>query len=133
MPRFASADRPADDHALDEGVASERVLREEEPVVLEADADARRAVAQDGPAALLLAHVHERAGEQDRAFAEALDAYKKGRFRYLDVLDAQRTLFELRANYVESLADYHMARIAIEEATAHPLHTGDTAAQENVR
>ena len=68
-----------------------------------------------------------------RAFAEALDAYKKGRFRYLDVLDAQRTLFELRANYVESLADYHMARIAIEEATAHPLHTGDTAAQENVR
>jgi cobalt-zinc-cadmium efflux system outer membrane protein len=39
----------------------------------------------------------------------ALDAYRKGLFRYLEVLDAQRTLFELRADRLEVLAAYHSA------------------------
>lgn len=68
-----------------------------------------------------------------RAFEEARAAYGKGRFRYLDVLDAQRTLFELRARYVDTLADYHLARIAIEAATAHPLREGGHVAKENLR
>lgn len=37
--------------------------------------------------------------------------YARGLFRYLEVLDAQRTLFELRANYVTALADYHQTRV----------------------
>ncbi len=47
-------------------------------------------------------------------FAGARDAYAKGLFRYLEVLDAQRTLFELRSQYLEALATYHRARADVE-------------------
>ncbi len=39
--------------------------------------------------------------------------YARGLFRYLEVLDAQRTLFDLRADYVTALADYHQARVDV--------------------
>jgi cobalt-zinc-cadmium efflux system outer membrane protein len=56
-----------------------------------------------------------------QAFAGVRDAYRKGLFRYLDVLDAQRTLFELRAQYLEALSTYHQARADIERLTGTPL------------
>jgi cobalt-zinc-cadmium efflux system outer membrane protein len=40
-------------------------------------------------------------------FRGAQDAYARGLFRYLEVLDAQRTLFQLRATYVDALLAYH--------------------------
>ena len=33
---------------------------------------------------------------------------------YLNVLDAQRTLFHVKNEYIESLADYHTAKTDIE-------------------
>ncbi|MHC5060254.1 MAG: TolC family protein [Planctomycetota bacterium] len=44
-------------------------------------------------------------------------AYSQGKADYLNVLDAQRTLFEVRNSYIESLAAYHTARIDIERFT----------------
>lgn len=35
------------------------------------------------------------------------EGYQMGKFDFLDVLDAQRTLFEVRSRYLESLAEYH--------------------------
>lgn len=41
-------------------------------------------------------------------FRGAQDAYARGLFRYIEVLDAQRTLFQLRATYVDALLAYHI-------------------------
>jgi len=47
--------------------------------------------------------------EARRAYEGAKDAYIRGLFRYLEVLDAQRTLFELRSDYLNVLASYYEA------------------------
>ena len=44
-----------------------------------------------------------------RAHEGALDAYSKGLFRYLEVLDTQRTMYELRVAYYGTLTTYHRA------------------------
>lgn len=44
------------------------------------------------------------------AFDAATEGYRQGKFSYLDVLDAQRTFFEVRKQYIEVLADYHRTR-----------------------
>ena len=41
-------------------------------------------------------------------------AYQEGKVDYLNVLDAQRTLFDVKSEYIESLAAYHTAKTDIE-------------------
>lgn len=48
------------------------------------------------------------------AFDAARDGYEQGKFGYLDVLDAQRTLFETNSRYVGALAKYHRAVAVVE-------------------
>lgn len=55
------------------------------------------------------------------AFEGVSLAYQRGRFRYLDVLDARRTLFTLRGQYVEALANYHTAVADVERLIAEQL------------
>ncbi|MBP2685516.1 MAG: outer rane efflux protein, partial [Deltaproteobacteria bacterium] len=43
------------------------------------------------------------------AFEATSEGFRQGKFGYLDVLDAQRTLFEATGRYVEALAAYHKA------------------------
>jgi len=45
--------------------------------------------------------------QAEAVFRGAQDAYARGLFRYIEVLDAQRTLFQLRASYVDALLAYH--------------------------
>jgi cobalt-zinc-cadmium efflux system outer membrane protein len=61
----------------------------------------------------------------ERAFRGTRDGYRRGLFRYLDVLDAQRTLFELRARELEALSAFHQARADIERLTNNPLYVGE--------
>lgn len=42
-----------------------------------------------------------------QAFELAQKGYQEGKFEYLDVLDAQRTLFEVREKYIQALIVYH--------------------------
>lgn len=49
-----------------------------------------------------------------QAFTVTRHGYRQGKFGYRMVLDAQRTLFELKQQYVDTLADYHTSRVAIE-------------------
>ena len=55
----------------------------------------------------------------------ALDAtrqgYRQGKFDYLMVLDAQRTFFQARARYIESLAAYHMAKANVERLVGQEI------------
>lgn len=43
------------------------------------------------------------------AFDAVTEGFRQGKFGYLEVLDAQRTLFEARGRYVEALGAYHKA------------------------
>lgn len=53
----------------------------------------------------------------EKAFRLARSGYEKGKFPYLEVLDAQRTLFNARAQYHDSLKRYHSARANVERLT----------------
>jgi cobalt-zinc-cadmium efflux system outer membrane protein len=48
------------------------------------------------------------------AFEATSEGYRQGKFGFLDVLDAQRTLFEVRGQYIEALATYHQAVADVE-------------------
>ena len=52
-----------------------------------------------------------------KAFKAAKNGYEKGKFPYLEVLDAQRTLFDARSKYHTALKQYHTARANIELIT----------------
>ena len=52
--------------------------------------------------------------EARAAYEAATEAYAQGALRYVDVLDVQRTLFDLRDQYVATLADYQRALTALE-------------------
>lgn len=56
-----------------------------------------------------------------RAFESVNAGYLEGRYRYLDVLDAQRTLIANRERLVRALADYRQALVRVERLTGGPL------------
>lgn len=53
----------------------------------------------------------------EKAFKLARSGYEKGKFPYLEVLDAQRTLFSARAQYHNALKTYHASRANVERLT----------------
>jgi cobalt-zinc-cadmium efflux system outer membrane protein len=59
----------------------------------------------------------------EQSFEAASFGYREGKFGFLEVLDAQRTLFEVRGQYIEALAAYHQARVEVERLTGAPLET----------
>lgn len=54
------------------------------------------------------------------AVQETNEGYEAGRFSYLDVLDARRTVGAARLQHLQAITDYHKARQAIEALTAAP-------------
>jgi len=50
------------------------------------------------------------------AFNASQEGYRQGKFGYLEVLDAQRTLFEAKGKHIDALASYHKSRADIERA-----------------
>ena len=53
---------------------------------------------------------------------EATDlGYREGKFGFLAVLDAQRTLFDVKGRYLEALTAYHQARAEVERLIGAPL------------
>ena len=55
------------------------------------------------------------------AYERTRDAYKKGLFRLVDVLDAQRTLFDARTEYVNALQQFHTAAAEVERLVGSSL------------
>lgn len=56
-----------------------------------------------------------------KVFELTQEGFREGKFDFLELLDAQRTLFEARGNFVDSLSNYHKAVVDIERITATPL------------
>jgi cobalt-zinc-cadmium efflux system outer membrane protein len=52
------------------------------------------------------------------SFELAQEGYRAGKFEYLDMLDSQRTLFEIRERYIQALTNYHKSRADIEYLTS---------------
>lgn len=59
-----------------------------------------------------------------QAFEAINEGYRLGKFGLLDVLDAQRTLFDARARHLRALADYHQAVAEVEQLIGDPLEGG---------
>jgi cobalt-zinc-cadmium efflux system outer membrane protein len=55
------------------------------------------------------------------AFRSVREGYRQGKFSYLEVLDAQRTLFDVRRQQVQALKSYYQARARVERLVATPL------------
>jgi cobalt-zinc-cadmium efflux system outer membrane protein len=55
------------------------------------------------------------------AYERTQDAYRRGLFRLVDVLDSQRILFAARTEYVNALERYHTARAELERLAGTPL------------
>lgn len=49
----------------------------------------------------------------DEAAQAAREGYTAGKFGFLDLLDAQRTQFDVKAQHATALKDYHLARIEL--------------------
>jgi cobalt-zinc-cadmium efflux system outer membrane protein len=60
-------------------------------------------------------------------FEKTQTGYRQGKFDYLDLLDAQRTLFEVQTAYLAALERGHLALIALERLTGTALAQCDTA------
>lgn len=56
--------------------------------------------------------------EAQEAFRQAQRGYNAGKFAYLEVLDAQRTLTDTRTAYIQALRDYHVSQAQVERLTA---------------
>ena len=56
------------------------------------------------------------------AFDAAEEAYRSGKLEYLDVLDAQQTLFEAEMQLLEALTTLHQKAIGIERLAGGDLH-----------
>jgi len=54
-------------------------------------------------------------------FDAVSEGYRDGKFDYLQVLDAQRTLFEARGRYIESLTAYHKAKADAERLVGQSI------------
>lgn len=59
-------------------------------------------------------------GSQE-AFKAAQIGYRQGKFDYLEVLDAQRTLFASRTRHIQTLAEYHRSIAEVERLIGTPL------------
>jgi cobalt-zinc-cadmium efflux system outer membrane protein len=49
------------------------------------------------------------------------ESYRQGKLAQLDVLDSQKTLFEVRDQYTRALTDYHRARALVESLVGTPI------------
>jgi len=57
----------------------------------------------------------------EETFAKTQRGYQEGKFSYLDVLDAQRTLFDVRTSHLDALERYGAAVVDIERLTGRAL------------
>ena len=58
------------------------------------------------------------------------EAYEEGKVDYLELLDAQRTFFEVKNEYVETLTSYHESKIELESYISSTIQTKNISESE---
>ncbi len=56
-----------------------------------------------------------------KVFEDTKEGFREGKFDFLELLDAQRTLFMAKESYITSLSNYHKAVVDVERLIATPL------------
>jgi outer membrane protein, heavy metal efflux system len=64
----------------------------------------------------------------EQVFQSAQQGYVEGKFSSLDVLDTQRTLFEARVQYIDTLLAYHQVSVEMAKLAGEPNIIADAAA-----
>ena len=64
-------------------------------------------------------------------FEASMLGYKKGKLDYLHILDAQRTLFKVKMQYIEVLAEYHKAKTDVEQLIGRSIDNGEYLKSED--
>ncbi|NOY60463.1 MAG: TolC family protein [Calditrichaeota bacterium] len=59
--------------------------------------------------------------QAEKAYQTINQGYNMGKFSFLDLLDAQRTLFDVRSRYLDALREYHFQRAEIEQLVGQDL------------
>jgi cobalt-zinc-cadmium efflux system outer membrane protein len=59
------------------------------------------------------------------ALAISQDGFAQGRFSYLEVLDAQRTLFDIKQEYIQTATAYHQFLVELERLIGQPIEGGE--------
>jgi cobalt-zinc-cadmium efflux system outer membrane protein len=54
----------------------------------------------------------------EKAFSQSRKGYNAGKFPYIEVLDAQRTLFDVKQQYIDTLNEYHQAKATVDRLTS---------------
>lgn len=52
--------------------------------------------------------------QSERVFQDINQIFQAGKYTYLDVLEAQKTLFQIKSRYIRAIADYHKSITEIE-------------------
>jgi len=66
----------------------------------------------------------------ESVFQASRIGYTRGKLDYLHVLDAQRTLFEVKARYIDALTAYHKARADVERLIGQRIDMIETIQQQ---
>ncbi|MHC4630513.1 MAG: TolC family protein [Planctomycetota bacterium] len=64
-------------------------------------------------------------------FEASKTGYIRGKLDYLNVLDAQRTLFGAKARYIDTLASYHTAKADVERLIGRPIDSETVSKSED--
>ena len=59
------------------------------------------------------------------ALAISREGFAQGRFSYLEVLDAQRTIFDVKQEYIRAATAYHQFLVEMERLIGQPIENGD--------
>jgi len=78
-----------------------------------------------------LSNSHTEATELDKnilqgaesVFEASRTGYREGKLNYLHVLDAQRTLFEVKSQYIDALGAFHSAKTDVERLIGSPIES----------
>ena len=67
----------------------------------------------------------------ESVFEASKTGYTQGKLDYLNVLDAQRTLFKAKAQYIDALASYHTAKADVERLIGRPIDSETLSRNED--
>lgn len=66
-------------------------------------------------------------------FEKTQEGYRQGKFGYLDVLDAERTLFDARQQYLDALTAYHIQLVRLERVSGISISSGRAHVTDSTR
>jgi len=67
----------------------------------------------------------------ESVFKASRTGYHQGKLDYLHVLDAQRTLFETKSQYIDALASFHIAKTDVERLIGQPIESINVSNNED--